>query len=99
MSNVDLMREIADLAGIDSYDPSTESQSTRYSRFNKEERQEIYEEITRESGEEFLRKELPSAIMKEIGTELHSNFEDEFARDDLKEIYLELSDDGDCSDG
>ena len=85
------MRQVASLANISGYDPSTESESTNYKRFTKEERQQIYEAIAGDSDEDYLRNQLPRVIMEEIGSELHSNFQDEFSRKDLKEIYWELS--------
>lgn len=90
MTDSELADEIAEMAGIESYDSSRYNSSDRAS-YIKEERRQIYEALTGESGDELLRTELNYVIMDSIDSELHSAYPYEFTRKDLKEIHKRLS--------
>lgn len=87
----EIAADVAAMAGINDYDPSRVSNSTRHACFTKEERRQIYEVLSGKSGEGLLRKELTPLIMKEIGAELDSEYIYEFTRTDLKMIHRKLS--------
>ncbi|MFC7230508.1 hypothetical protein ACFQMM_02380 [Saliphagus sp. GCM10025308] len=90
MIDDELADEIADMVGIDTYNSASYNSQYRAS-FTKEERRQIYEEITGEPGDELLRTELNHLIMEALGSELHSSYPYEFIRTDLKLIHKHLS--------
>lgn len=90
MTNRDLMIAVAEAAQIDDYDPDRAGENTKYSRFTKAERRQIYKALTGDQGEEYERKQLPEIILNEIGEELNSNFADEFSKEDLKNVHKAL---------
>jgi hypothetical protein len=88
MMKRDLAMEVADLVGIDTYDPSrTKSPPADFLRH---ERLQIYEAVTGESGEELSQREMNNVMIQELGSELHSAYPFDLTKEDLKLIHEEL---------
>lgn len=84
----DLAMEVASLIGIDTYDPSrTKSPPADFLRH---EREQIYEAVTGESGEELSQREMNNVMIQELGSELHSAYPFDLTKEDLKLIHEAL---------
>lgn len=92
MTNRELAVEIASLVGIKTYNPGrTKSPPADFLRH---EREQIYEAITGDSGEELSQREMNNLMIQELGSELHSAYPFDLTRQDLKLIHKELANDG-----
>jgi len=88
MMKRDLAMEVADLVGIETYDPSrTKSPPADFLRH---ERLQIYEAVTGESGEELSQREMNHVMIQELGSELHSAYPFDLTKEDLKLIHQAL---------
>lgn len=88
MVKAEIAVEVANLVGIETYDPEREANSP--ADFWKEELRQIYEEIADESGEGLSQREMNYLMMQELDTELYSSYPYDLSRQDLKVIHREL---------
>lgn len=90
MAKAEIAVEVADLAGVTSYDPSREAHGP--ADFRKAEVKKIYEAVTGEPPEELSQREMNHLIMRELDAELHASYPYDLSRKDLKIIHRELQD-------
>lgn len=91
MIKAELAAEVADMVGIDTYDPDREAHGP--ADFRRDEIEQIYETITGESGEDLSQREMNNVMMRELSTDLHSKYPFDLSRQDLKVIHKALSED------
>lgn len=91
MIKAELAAEVADMVGIDTYDPGREAY--RPADFRRGEIEQIFKTVTGESGEELSQREMNNLMMRELGTDLHSKYPFDLSRQDLKVIHKALSED------
>lgn len=88
MIKAEIAVEVANMVGIETYDPEREASDP--ADFRREEILQIYEEITGESGEELSQRTMNYLMLRELGSELHAAYPYDLSRQDLKVIHREL---------
>lgn len=88
MIRAELAEEIAEIIGIDSYDPHREKQGS--ADFRRDEIAQIYQAVTGESSEGLTQREMNYIMMRELGTELQAAYPYDLGRSDLKVIHRYL---------
>jgi len=91
MIKAELAVEVADMVGIDTYDPEREAHGP--ADFRREEIEQIFKTVTGESGEDLSQREMNNIMMSELGSDLHSKYPFDLSRQDLKVIHKALSED------
>jgi len=88
MIKAELAVEVAEMVGIESYDPEREAHGP--ADFRREEIEQIYKTITGENGKELSQREMNNVMMRELGTDLQSKYPFDLSRADLKVIHKAL---------